>query len=84
MFQKESQETGGSRGAYFQPGGATVYLPNPAVAYDHRNYLTGFHKRKAERQQKAAEYAKEQARKEKLETRKEVSASVGDGLIVDS
>jgi ribosomal RNA-processing protein 17 len=38
----------------------------------NRNYLTGFHKRKTERQQKAAEHAKEQARKEKLETRKQV------------
>jgi len=61
-----------------------VCLPNRAVPYDHRNYLTGFHKRKAERQQKAAEHAKEQARKEKLETRKEVSTRVGDGLSVDS
>jgi hypothetical protein len=37
-----------------------------------REFLTGFRKRKTQRQQKAAEHAKEQARKERIETRKEV------------
>ena len=36
------------------------------------DYLTGFRRRKTQRQQKAAEYAREQARKERVETRKEV------------
>jgi ribosomal RNA-processing protein 17 len=40
---------------------------------DCREYLTGFRKRKTQRQQKAAEFVKEQARKERIETRKEVS-----------
>jgi len=41
------------------------------MAYS-RDFLTGFHKRKAQRQKKAADYVKEQARKERIETRKEV------------
>lgn len=38
--------------------------------------MTGFRKRKTQRQQKAAEFAKEQARKERIETRKEVSLEI--------
>ena len=42
------------------------------IIFDGREFLTGFRKRKTQRQQKAAEYAREQARKERIETRKEV------------
>jgi ribosomal RNA-processing protein 17 len=37
-----------------------------------REYLTGFHKRKTERQKKAQEHAKDMERKQRLEMRKKV------------
>lgn len=43
---------------------------------DQSDYLTGFHKRKTERQKKAAEFNKEQARKDRIEARKEVCFSI--------
>ena len=43
---------------------------------DQSDYLTGFHKRKTERQKKAAEFNKEQARKDRIEARKEVRCSI--------
>jgi ribosomal RNA-processing protein 17 len=46
-----------------------LQLNYPSNGWD---FLTGFHKRKAQRQKKAAEFAFEQARKERIEARKEV------------
>jgi len=54
-----------------------------AVSYC-RDYLTGFRKRKTQRLQKAAEYAKEQARKERIEARKEVSFEFFKSLMKDT
>src|SRR5436190_4212998 len=48
----------------------------PVEILIERDYLTGFRKRKTQRQQKAAEFAKEQARKERIQTRKEVDTSL--------
>ena len=58
--------------------------PRGEESTDWREFLTGFHKRKTERQKKAAEYLKEQGRKERIETRKEVTKSYFTALITDS
>ena len=79
---KRAKKKGRIEEIKFDPEARRFYLPL-AVSYS-RDYLTGFRKRKTQRLQKAAEYAKEQARKERIEARKEVNFELFKSLMKDT
>lgn len=57
------------------------FLPDRSTNKLKREYLTGFHKRKLERQKKAKEFQEEQARLAKIEERKQIKLQREEDLL---